>query len=56
MLKSSPAFVDVLVASIIDLLQRGRPVHIPGLGTWKVEHGSDQGVPRDKVTFIPEAP
>ncbi|MFT5143768.1 MAG: hypothetical protein ACI80V_000011 [Rhodothermales bacterium] len=38
MLKTNPTFVDALVASVIDLLQKGRPVHLPGVGTLSVEH------------------
>ena len=68
MLKTNPAFVDVLVSSVIDLLQRGRSVRIPGLGTFTVEHENAVVIepasageipevrpPSDRIAFTPEA-
>ncbi len=62
MLKTSPAFVETLVASMIDLLQRGRPVHLPGVGTWSVKHtpakitkdgsGDSSVPPQDNIVFL----
>ncbi|MBO6576191.1 MAG: hypothetical protein JJ896_08900 [Rhodothermales bacterium] len=57
MLKTNPAFIDVLVESVIDLLQRGRTVDIPGVGTLSVRHepagpGPDAS-PHDRVVFNP---
>ena len=64
MLKTNPAFVDVLVASVIERLQRGRSVRLPGIGTLSVEHEpaslSDSGSgdmissPQERVEFKPE--
>ena len=55
MLKTNPAFVEVLVASVIDLLQRGRTVDVPGLGSLSVRHEPPHGGegPRDRVVFNP---
>lgn len=64
MLKTNPAFVDVLVATVVDRLQRGRAVRLPGIGTFSVDHdpaslndsGSGDRVtsPLERVEFKPE--
>ncbi|NNE71182.1 MAG: hypothetical protein HKN29_12570 [Rhodothermales bacterium] len=65
MLKTNPAFVEVLVASVIDRLQHGRAVRLPGIGTLSVDHEaalvSSEGdtpevqPPGDRVRFKPES-
>lgn len=64
MLKTNPAFVDVLVASVVERLQQGRSVRLPGIGTLSVEHepagliksesGDEVTSPRERVEFKPE--
>ena len=58
MLKTNPAFVDALVSSVIDLLQQGRTVKLPGIGELSVRHESPSDEtgrknPRDRVVFSP---
>ena len=59
MLKTNPAFVDVFVSSVIELLQKGRSVEVPGIGVLRVEHEAPtpdgkRETPRDRVVFTPK--